>query len=326
MRTLERLRSAGRAQPREGAETGEARPLLKWAGGKRQLLPQLRRFYPTQFTRYIEPFVGSGAVFLDLDNRGLLAGRRVMLADSNQDVVGCYQAVRRDVEQVIIELIALEKGHRRDGEAHYYDVRDRRFNPLRQVVRARGGRGEYPAALAAMLIYLNRTGYNGLYRLNAAGDFNVPAGRYEAPIICDAGNLRRVAAALRRPSLRVMLGTFDRVLAEAGRGDFVYADPPYAPVSPTARFTAYTAGGFNPADQKRLRDLVVALSRRGCQVLLSNSTAPEIQRLYVADRGARAAGLRAYEVPARRSINSRASGRGPVLEYVITNIRPDGRA
>jgi DNA adenine methylase len=177
-----------------------------------------------------------------------------------------------------------------------------------------------------MLIYLNRTGYNGLYRLNARGEFNVPAGRYAAPRICDADNLRQVAAAFGRARLRLQVGAFDRVLRGARLGDFIYIDPPYAPLSATARFTSYTAGGFGPEDQVRLRDLVIELARRGCQVLLSNSTAPEIRELYVDDRRARAAGLRAHEVPARRAINSRASGRGPVMEYLIANIRPARRA
>ena len=304
------------------ATTADARPILKWAGGKRQLLPELRRFYPDHFGRYIEPFVGSGAVFLDLHNRGRLDRRSVLLADSNRDVIGCYQAVRDGVDQVIAALRGLEDGHRRGGRTHFYDVRDGRFNPLRRSVLAPGGRTQYPPDLAAMLIYLNRTGYNGLYRLNARGEFNVPAGRYAAPRICDAENLRHVAAAFARARLRLQVGTFDRVLAGARRGDFIYIDPPYAPLSATARFTSYTAGGFGPEDQVRLRDLVVDLARRGCQVLLSNSTALEIRELYVDDRRARAAGLRALEVPARRAINSRASGRGPVMEYLIANIRP----
>ena len=308
------------------AATADARPILKWAGGKRQLLPELRRFYPDRFGRYIEPFVGSGAVFLDLHNRGRLDDRSALLADSNQDVIGCYQAVRDGVDQVIAALRELEDGHRRGGQAHFYEVRNERFNPLRRTVHAPGGRTPYPPALAAMLIYLNRTGYNGLYRLNARGEFNVPAGRYAAPRICDADNLRQVAAAFGRARLRLQAGTFDRVLTRARPGDFIYLDPPYAPLSATARFTSYTAGGFGPKDQVRLRDLVVDLARRGCQVLLSNSTAPEIRELYVDDRRARAAGLRAHEVPARRAINSRASGRGPVMEYLIANIRPARRA
>jgi DNA adenine methylase len=134
-----------------------------------------------------------------------------------------------------------------------------------------------------------------------------------------------VSAALGRGRLRLQAGTFDRVLASARAGDFIYVDPPYAPMSTTAHFTSYTVGGFGPADQERLRDVAVDLARRGCWVLLSNSTAPDIRRLYAENRRARAAGLRAHEVPARRAINSRASARGPVMEYLITNVAPGGR-
>jgi len=300
----------------------EARPLLKWAGGKRQLLGQLRPFYPAEFDRYIEPFAGSAAVFLDLHNLGQLDRRPVRLADSNPDITGCYRAVRDRVDEVIAELERLAAAHRRRGRDLFYEVRDERFNPWRRAVVAAGARRRYPPALAAMLIYLNRTGYNGLYRLNSRGEFNVPAGRYASPRICDAENLRRVARALGRRGVSILTGGFEAALEDVGPGDFVYVDPPYAPMSATARFTAYTAGGFGAGDQARLRDVVVGLAVRGAAVLLSNSTAPEIQALYVEHRPARAAGLRAYTVPARRAINSRGTARGPVLEYLITNLDP----
>jgi DNA adenine methylase len=297
-----------------------ARPILKWAGGKRQLLPALRAFYPERFSRYIEPFLGSAAVFLDLHNRGALR-HGALLSDSSLDLVGCYTAVRDSVDEVIAELEPLAEGHRRAGSDHYYEIRNDRFNPLRrELQRDAGGADRYPPALAAMLIYLNRTGYNGLFRLNGRGEFNVPAGRYERPVICDAENLRRVSTALRARGVSVRTARFDTAIAAARVGDFVYLDPPYAPVSPTASFTAYTAGGFSRDDQTRLQELVVELADRGCHVLLSNSTAPEIRTLYADDCRARDAGLRALTVPARRAINSRAAGRGPVMEFVITNI------
>lgn len=316
--------ATGRAArgPRPTPPAGEARPLLKWAGGKRQLLGELRRFYPAGFDRYIEPFAGSAAVFLDLHNLGRLDRRPVRLADSNPDITGCYRAVRDQLDEVIAELERLAGEHRRRGRELFYEVRDGRFNPWRRTVIAGGKRHRYPPALAAMLIYLNRTGYNGLYRLNSRGDFNVPAGRYASPRICDAENLRRVSRAFGRRGVSIITGGFESALADAGAGDFVYVDPPYAPVSATARFTAYTAGGFGPGDQARLRDVAVDLARRGASVLLSNSTAPEIQALYVDHGPARAAGLRAFTVPARRAINSRGTARGPVMEYLITNLDP----
>jgi DNA adenine methylase len=353
-------------------ENRSVRPLLKWAGGKRQLLPELRPFYPTSFNHYWEPFLGSGAVFFDLYASGRLAGHPARLLDSNPDLIACYERVRDEPDAVIAALHRLAAEHRKRGSAHYYEVRDRRFNPLRiklasqgspqghrtgSSLRAPGGvptcRGvgrldlksetrssklktdlsdrcgqdtsralRYTPELAAMLIYLNRTGFNGLFRLNAAGGFNVPAGRYEKPRICDSENLRGVANALSQPGVSIACLTFDRVLDEARAGDFLYFDPPYAPVSRTAQFTSYTAEGFGHAEQRRLQTLIVQLAHRGCQVLLSNSTALQISELYERDIAAKEAGLRCYRVPARRAINSKASRRGPVTEFLITNIRP----
>jgi DNA adenine methylase len=303
-------------------DTSEAvRPILKWAGGKRQLLPELRRHYPPSFRRYYEPFVGSGAVFLDLHNRGALAGREACLSDVNADVIGCYRAVRDAPEAVIAALAELEAGHRERGREHFYEVRDGRFNPLRRALQdAAEPAAGYTPALAAMLIYLNRTGYNGLFRLNARGSFNVPAGRYGRIRICDGANIRTLAVALGRPGVRVEVRAFDAALSGAGAGDFAYLDPPYAPVSQTAQFTSYTAGGFGPGAQAALQRTVIGLAARGAHVLLSNSVAPDIRRLYEDSLEAKSAGLRVRKIPARRAINSRAAARGPVLEYVITNV------
>jgi DNA adenine methylase len=291
------------------------RPLLKWAGGKRQLLPLIRRFYPRFFRGYFEPFAGSAAVFFDLVNSGALGGRIATLMDTNRDLISCYQMVRERPDDVIDELRDLEFEYRSGGEAHFYRVRDREFNPARQSP------SDYTPRLAAMLIFLNRTGFNGLFRLNSKGGFNVPHGRYANPRICDERNVRAVAAALQRPNVTIRQASFDAVLDEAGADDFIYFDPPYAPLSRTAVFTSYTAAGFGSDDQARLRDLVVTLVRRGCLVLLSNSTAPEIQALYDND-SMREIGVAAHKVPARRAINSDAQARGVVDEYLITNIRP----
>ena len=301
----------------------EIRPFLKWAGGKRQLLPQLARFQPPRFGAYCEPFLGSGALFCDLQNRGLLSGRRAVLMDNNSDLVGCWLAVRREAPRGIRSLRRLAAAHASDPNDTYYRVRDERFNPGRRKLSLTDGRwGErYTPGLAAMLIYLNRTGFNGLFRLNAAGGFNVPIGRYVNPRICDAGNLRRVSDVLSRPGVEIREDDFESVCEWAMPGDFVYFDPPYAPVSATASFTAYTSGGFPSASQCRLQQVVIELARRGCYVLLSNSITPVITALYVDNVVARAAGLRAYKVSARRSINSRGSARGLVGEYLISNIK-----
>jgi DNA adenine methylase len=298
------------------------RPILKWAGGKRQLLPALRRFYPLRFCRYIEPFVGSAAVFLDLHNRRLLDGHEVLLSDVNSDVIGCYRAIRDAAEAVIAVLESLEREHARRGRDHFYEVRDERFNPQRRAAcQSSDPAAAYTAELAAMLIYLNRAGYNGLFRLNSHGEFNVPAGRHASLRVCNAGNLLRLRHVLASPGVRLEVRPFETSLGEAEAGDFVYLDPPYAPVSRTAQFTSYTAARFGPEQQALLQRTVIALAARGVQVLLSNSVAPEIRDLYAKNTDARSAGLRTRTVTARRAINSRASGRGAVLEYLITNVR-----
>ena len=297
---------------------------MKWAGGKRQLLPHLRRFIPPVFDRYFEPFLGSAAFFLDLCRRGAIDSPTAILADNNSDLIGCYQAVEHRVDQVIRELRKLAAGHAAGGAAHYYRIRDEHFNPLRRIALGRTGAEhvEYSPKLAAMFIYLNRTGFNGLYRLNARGDFNVPAGRYVNPRICDARNLRAVATTLQSRAAELRHGSFATVLTDCRPGDFLYFDPPYAPLSSTSRFTSYTASGFTEADQRRLQQIVVQLAERHCHVLLSNSTAPVIRELYEVNRDARRAGLRTFRVPARRAINSKKSGRGAITELIITNISP----
>ena len=312
---------------RQESAATRVRPFLKWAGGKRQLLPFIRQLYPTQFGAYYEPFVGSGAVFLDLYNRGLLVDRQASLIDTNADLVGCYLMVRDRAEPVIRHLVKLSAAYRQGPKEHFYRVRDGQFNPQRR--RIFNGQGpqssRYTPALAAKLIYLNRTGFNGLFRLNSKGLFNVPLGRYTNPLICDRENLRLVSQALVEAQADIAQAGFETVLDRAQAGDFLYFDPPYAPLSRTALFTSYTAAGFSLADQARLQEVVVELARRGCWVVLSNSTAPEIADLYDGNPAAEAAGLKAYQVPARRAINSNASRRGKVMEYLISNVprQPD---
>lgn len=301
----------------------EARPFLKWAGGKRQLLPVLRTYYPRGLEAYYEPFLGSGAVFFDLRARGRLDGVKVWLSDENPDLVGCYLRVRDAVEPVIAELERLATGHAAGGATFYYEVRDQRFNPAREAWAAASGQpDDYPAELAAALLYLNRTGYNGLFRLNRSGGYNVPAGRYARPAIVKAERLRAAAAALADPQVSIRCAPFHIAVADAKPGAFVYFDPPYAPLGRTANFRNYTAHGFSDDDQTRLQALAVALAGRDVKVLLSNSSAASIERLYKA-RTAASAGLRLRRVPARRAINTRADRRGYVDEVVVSNLRPE---
>ncbi len=226
--------------------------------------------------------------------------------------------VRDHVEEVIQALTAIAEGHTAD---HYYRVRDD-FNAHRRRLRTRPGlvSDGYTPDLAARFIYLNRTGFNGLFRLNTRGGFNVPIGRYTNPTICDAGGLRRVSALLGRPSLRIIEADFQRVLDGVDAGAFVYCDPPYARLDGKESFTGYTASGFSDADQRRLQRRVVSLANQGCSVVVSNSAAPLITRLYADDAEARAAGLQVQVVAARRNINANGANRGAVQEYIITNL------
>lgn len=298
------------------------RPFLKWAGGKRQLLPALREFYPGKFKTYHEPFLGSGAVFFDLAESGALQHGRVRLTDVNADLIGCCLRLSDEPHAVIRHLRKLEAGYAAAPEEHYYRIRDEVFNPARAAItNGRHPRPEaYSPELAGMLIYLNRTGYNGLFRLNSSGLFNVPRGRYKNPRICDEENLRRVSSTLSALSVKIEHLRFETVVKSARKGDFVYFDPPYAPLSATAHFTSYTSDGFDTEDQRELQRVVFELVRKGCHVVLSNSTAPEIKELYRDNAEAERLHIKAHTVPARRAINSNASRRGHVDEYIITNV------
>jgi DNA adenine methylase len=264
--------------------TVQAKPFLKWAGGKRQLLKHLRTFVPRSYDRYFEPFLGGGALFFDLKPK------KGMLSDVNPELVNCYVVVRDHVE----ELIRVLRDHRHEAK-HFYAVRKTDPCTLSSVERA------------ARTIFLNKTGFNGLYRVNRSGQFNVPFGRYAKPKICDADNLRACSAVL--ANVQVLVRDFADAVAGAKRGDFVYFDPPYVPLSRTATFTAYAAGGFGPDAQVRLSEVFGQLSDRKVAVLLSNSDVPAIRKLYAAHR--------IHVVKASRAINSNAARRGPVSEVVV---------
>lgn len=281
------------------APSAVPRPFLKWAGGKTRLLPQLAALYPPgDLWRYVEPFVGSAAVFFHV--RSCLEPRRILLADDNPELIGVYAAVRDDVASVI----RLLEGHRRKHSSdHYYAVRGQVPSKLEAAARA------------ARMIYLNRTCFNGLYRLNSRGAFNVPMGRYEHPTILDAENLRAVSLALKGVALK--RAHFRATLRYARAGDFIYFDPPYQPLSKTSSFTSYTAGAFGEEDQEELAAVYAELAGRGCFLMLSNSESPLVRRLY------RAFDIR--RVTAARAINSRADRRGAIDEVVVINYEPSPR-
>lgn len=265
--------------------TPRPRPFLKWVGGKRQLLPALVEHLPTRFGRYHEPFLGGGALFFHLRPQA------AVLSDTNERLVRTWRGVRDAVEDVIGLLSSWP--HDRD---FYVQLRA-------EPVDARSD-----AEVAAWFIYLNRTGFNGLYRVNRRNQFNVPFGAYTNPTICDAELLRVASAALARTDLHVE--DFGAVLARAEPGDLVYFDPPYVPLSATSSFTAYTADGFGMEEQRRLRDTARQLKERGVHVLLSNSSAPAVHELYEA-------GFRRTPVSANRAINCDATRRGAVTELIL---------
>ena len=263
-----------------------ARPFLKWAGGKQRVLEQYRPYFPAGFERFHEPFVGSAAVFF------ALAPARATLADSNEALINCYTAVRDHVEPLVERLERLKAGH---SQRQYYESRDL-YN------------SDGPDAIerAALFIYLNRTCYNGLYRVNSRGQFNVPAGRYIRPRISDPDGLKAASAAL--TNVRLVARRFDACVDEVGRNDFVYIDPPYHRLT-AGSFTSYTAEGFGEAEQRELAAVVDRLHAAGCRVMVSNSDTPLIRELYGA--------YRIVPIRAARAINSAPGARGPVDEVLV---------
>lgn len=263
------------------------KPFLKWAGGKRQILRELLKRLPGPAPqRYHEPFLGGGALFFGLRPEW------ASLSDINEELMNCYRVVRDEVEALIGSL----GRHKHDSE-HYYAVRER--NPARMK----------PVQRASRTIFLNRTGFNGLFRVNSKGAFNVPFGRYENPLICDAENLRACSCALAQ--VRLEVAPFEAVLDAAAPGDFVYFDPPYVPLSRTASFTAYQKSGFTMADQERLAAVFRELARRGVHAMLSNADVEDVRRLF--------AGFPIHGITARRLVNSDAAGRGLVGEVIVTS-------
>lgn len=286
------------------AGTQRARPFVKWAGGKSQLLAALEHHWPATFGRYVEPFLGGGAVFFHL------APEEALLSDANAELIETWTVVRDQVDALIASL----ERHIWD-ESYFYELRAADATVLTPVERA------------SRFIYLNKTCYNGLYRVNRSGQFNVPFGRYKkAPSIYDAENLCAASALLQSADLRV--ADFEVTMAEAGAGDFIYLDPPYDPVSATANFTHYTEGRFDAREQQRLARAVVTATERGAFVLLNNSDTEFIRSLFPGGlRVARhtllpAGGYRVSSVETNRAINSDATKRKGAYELVVTNFQP----
>jgi len=273
-----------------------AKPFVKWTGGKGKLVDQILARIPDHGT-YHEPFVGGGAVFFALHGRHPLQAR---LSDANAELIAAYRTIRQDPESLTDVLDHIAARHAADPEKTYYEYRD--FSQLSILD---------DASLAARFIYLNKAGFNGLYRINRSGKFNVPSGKKGPRLkLYDRDNILACSAALQRVSIECR----DYITAseEAQFGDSVYFDPPYAPVSATSNFTAYTANAFNAADQEHLRDTALKLKRRGVCVLLSNSTAPLIRELYSGPDWT------VEEVEVRRGGGAAAESRKNVAELLIS--------
>jgi DNA adenine methylase len=277
---------AGAALP---AAEPAAAPIVKWVGGKTRLLPELLARMPAQFNRYYEPFAGGAALFFRV------GPARAVLNDFNKDLVNLYTTIGKKVDDVIRRLGVHRKLH---NEEHYYEMRAR-WNDV-SVSWTNVDR-------AAAFVYLNKTCFNGLWRVNRSGGFNVPMGRYQDPPICATESLRAAAAVLRHAELRN--GHYRDAVKDVRSGDFLYFDPPYDPVTTTANFTGYTAGAFGPDDQRELAELARKLVARGCKVMLSNSDTPFIRSLYKR--------FRIDRVRCARAINSNAAKRGDVDEVII---------
>lgn len=263
------------------------RPFLKWAGGKSQLLQQYIHYFPKAYKTYYEPFLGGGAVFFYLNPPSAL------LTDVNADLVNAYRCVRDNVEELILLLEAHQSKHCKE---YYYEVRQHKS--ITNLEKA------------ARLIYLNKTCFNGLYRENSQGQFNVPLGKYKSPKICNPSLLRSACLALQ--NAQINMRHFEYILDYAAScDDFVYFDPPYYPVSPTSNFTAYSRYAFSPDDQIKLKEVFTELAQRGVKVMLSNSDCNFIRELY--------RDFKIHAMSATRLINSKGSKRGKISEVLITS-------
>ena len=273
-----------------------ARPVIKAAGGKTRLLPEILPRLPKEISRYHEPFVGGGAVFFALAAAGRLVDAEIHLADMNAELVNLYEVIRDWPTKLVKKL---------RGDADFVNESDAFYR-----VRAWDPKELSPTARAARMLYLNKTTFNGLYRVNKKGQFNAPFGRYDAPTICDEANILAVSEVLQDANIHHV--DFEEVCKGAKSGDVTYCDPPYLPLSTTSNFTSYTSDGFSLGDHERLRDAMLDMGRRGVIALLSNCAAPAIRDLYSGKR------FKVEEVEAPRAINSDASKRGNVKELLIT--------
>lgn len=269
-------------------------PFLKWVGGKRQLMPEIRKILPKGVANrpYYEPFIGGGALFFDLQPK------RAIINDYNEELINVYTVIRDNPNELIEDL----KKHKNTAE-YFYEIRaiDRQplFNNLTKIERA------------SRIIYLNKTCYNGLYRVNNAGEFNTPFGKYRNPNIVNEPVIRAVSKYLNSPQIQILNGDYELILRDIPTNSFVYLDPPYHPTSESSNFTGYVQGGWNEEDQLRLRDICNRLNDNGIEFVLSNSASDFIREIY--------SDYIIHIVQASRAVNSNPSKRGQVGEFLIRN-------
>ena len=266
-------------------------PFIKWAGGKKQLLEQIDEYLPQKFNNYIEAFVGGGALFF------YLLPNKAFLIDNNEELINCYNVIQNKVKDLIISL----KKHKNEKE-YFYKIRNIDRNPQEYNNKSDVER-------ASRTIFLNKCCFNGLFRVNSRGEFNVPFGKYKNPKFCDKENLLTVNKVLK--NIRIVNGDFQECLKFVKKDDFVYFDPPYQPISETSNFTSYTKENFSKKDQVRLFEVYEELDNRGCRLMLSNSYNDFILELYD--------NFNIKTVYAKRAINSDATGRGEIKEVLIIN-------
>lgn len=281
-----------RAQNRKAKKIiDNPRPCLKWVGGKRQLISQIDKHFPKEFNRYLEPFIGGGAIFF------YLLPKKAILIDINKELINVYNVIKEKVSELIKSL----KKHENNDE-YFYKTRNidrdaEKFKILSDVEKA------------SRTIFLNRCCYNGLYRVNSKGQFNAPFGKYKNPTFCDEENLIATHKILRK--VKLIHSSFEKCLDFAEKGDFVYLDPPYVPISNSANFTSYTKENFGKEDQIKLYNAFKILDERGCKVMLSNSYSDFILNLYN--------DFQINILKAKRAINSNANKRGEIKEVLILN-------
>lgn len=280
----------------------DAKPFIKWVGGKGKLVPELEKYFPKKFNRYFEPFVGGGALFYEVIKKNNIVFSSIN--DINKKLIVTYKQIQQDPKKIISLLKNIENEYKKlsleEQKEYFYKIR-KKYNEesLDNIT------------IAVYLIFLNKTCFNGMYRENSKGGYNIPFGDQKNPTICDEKNILAVSKCLKNTEINNL--SFEEAVEKCKKGDFIYFDPPYYPISATSSFTSYSKNSFGPREQEKLRDVFIKLAKKGCFVMLSNSNTDFIRETY-----------KEYKdyfkyIYATRSINSNGNKRGKILEIAITN-------